>query len=109
MENQSDESAEGILDRDGAVRASYEWSSTPPLIAVVETVSAAVDRDVMETEPLYESVDPDALESLVRRTGADGDGVGLSISFAYSGHQVTVHGNGDVVVRPDPLAGPGDE
>lgn len=76
-------------------RLTYEWSTTPPSIAVVETVAQARDIDVTDIAPLYESIDPEALNHLIKSGGAD-----VSISFPFADRNITVHGQGDVVVRP---------
>jgi hypothetical protein len=74
---------------------------------VVWTVADARDVDPMDiTEPLYETIDPDALEQLF-----DGDTPGQSehrIEFTLAGCDVTVYGDRRVVVRPpaDIASGP---
>ena len=92
-EEQSD-----VTDR--PVCARYEWSSTSPSTAVIETVAIAVNREPTALEPLYESLDSDALDTLLRSTGSTSKDAGtVTISFKYAGQQVTVHSRGDVIVR----------
>lgn len=79
------------------VRAHFDWSSTTPAEAVVQTVAVAADRDPAALEPLYDAVDPDALNALVRGDGKLTDSV--TVTFVYADRQVTVHGTGEVVVR----------
>lgn len=81
----------------GTVHAHYEWSETAPSIAVVETVAAAVDRDVTAIGPLYESVDPDALDALVQSDEPTKTGE-TTVSFTVADRAVTVHSRGEVVV-----------
>jgi hypothetical protein len=76
------------------LRTRYEWSSTYPSTAVVESVAAAVGRDPVAIGPLYESVDPDALDALVLS-----DAGAVTISVTLAGCQVTVRGSGEVVVH----------
>ena len=52
---------------------------------VVEVVAANTERDVLELPPLYERIDPDALETVC--AGLDSG----SITFQYADHEVTVH------------------
>jgi hypothetical protein len=65
---------------------------------VTEQVVAAVaaEKDVTELTlaPLYDAIDPDALESLFQ-AGATG-----RVRFAYEGYDVTVHTDGEVDVSP---------
>jgi hypothetical protein len=51
---------------------------------IVWTVATAADRDPLELPPLYDAIDPDALDALVDRM-SDG-----TVSFAYAGYEVTV-------------------
>ncbi|MEF8808365.1 HalOD1 output domain-containing protein [Natronomonas sp.] len=60
---------------------------------VVLAVAEANDVSPMEVSPpLYETVDPDALESLIEQTSDRS----FQVSFEFHGCHVTVHGNGDV-------------
>jgi hypothetical protein len=57
---------------------------------VIRTVAEATDTDPATLPPLYESVDPDALNELVESM-SDGE-----ISFTYVGREVTVDSDGGV-------------
>ena len=74
-----------------------DGSETPPSIRVVETVADALDADPTELGPLYEAVDPDALDALFespeRFTGG-------CVTFAFEGCTVTVDADGWVAVFP---------
>ena len=85
------------------VRAQFEWASTAPSMAVIETVAIALDREPTTIEPLYESIDPDALDALLRSNGSSAAANGVTVSFVVADRQVTVHSRGDVVVRADSL------
>ena len=92
---------ESVGGADGTVRAQYEWASTPPPIAVIETVAVTLDRKETALEPLYESVDPDALDAILQSNGSSATSSEVTVRFTLAGRQVTVHGSGEVVVRPD--------
>jgi len=81
------------------IRADYDWTAIPPSTAVIETVAVALDREPTATQPLYEAVDPDALNTLIRSTDSDPTGEEVTVSFRFAGQSVTVHGGGSVVVR----------
>lgn len=49
------------------------------------------NSDVTALPPLYDTIDPDALDRLV----ADGDD-GIVIAFDYAGHRIAVHGDGSI-------------
>lgn len=74
----------------------------PTSLAVVEAVERATGRSAVpdgsgdSLPPLYEAVDPDALDDLFRPDGRfDG-----SLSFTYCGHSVTVEHDGTITVVP---------
>lgn len=85
---------------DGVIRTEHDWSVLSPSAAVVRTVATASDREPTSLEPLYETVDPDALDALlgsseIRSTGGD-----ITVSFVFAGHGVIVEGDGTLVVGP---------
>ena len=86
---------------DGTVRAQYDWAATPPPIAVIETIAVTLDRKTTALEPLYESVDPDALDALLQSKGSSATPSELTVTFTVADRQVTVHGCGEVVVHAD--------
>ena len=86
---------------DGVVQATYDWSSVAPSTAVVETVAIAVDRELTALDSLYESIDPDALDTLVRSNRSSTDDRPTTISFSFAGRRVTVRSTGDVFVRAE--------
>ncbi|MFD1685837.1 HalOD1 output domain-containing protein [Halobellus litoreus] len=86
------------------VRARYDWESTPPSTAIVETIAEATGDNPTALEPLYESVDPDALNALLTSVPSRTAGRDLRISLSVDGHAITVFGDGGIVVRPDGMA-----
>lgn len=90
--------AEGMGNEVARVR--HDWDGSESLSAtIVSTISDIVDRDPLELDPLEHTVNTDALDTLFdsRQNGVPRDG-GL-VSFAYEGYLVTVHADGEVVVR----------
>lgn len=94
-----DDSDHLSVDGDGLVRRRYDWDRTPPSTAVVETVAEAAGVDATALVPLYDTLDPDSLDSLVVSGEREDHGADASVSFAFAGHLVNVHGTGEVVVR----------
>jgi transcriptional regulator with XRE-family HTH domain len=69
-------------------RTQYDQGTTPPSLAVIASLSKALDTPPVELEPLHEAVDGDALDELLRiRETADGD---ISVTFTFAGHSITV-------------------
>jgi hypothetical protein len=60
---------------------------------VVWRVAAAADSDPSVLPPLYDYIEPDALDALVSNM-ADGE-----VAFTYAGYDVTVDSDGTVTVR----------
>lgn len=60
--------------------------------AVISLVSETDDRDALELPPLYDAVDPEALDRLCESA----DDSELRISFEYAGYSVLVEGSGIV-------------
>lgn len=88
------------LSTEEETRAQFDWSETPPAMAVIETVAAAVGRSPSDLDPLYDSLDPEALNVLVRSSTAE-DGIVVSLSFA--GRTVVIDSRGEVIVRSGEL------
>ncbi|ELY30155.1 hypothetical protein C500_09384 [Natrialba magadii ATCC 43099] len=65
----------------------YDVDHTASL-AVINAVSAVADRDPTELPPLYETIDPDALDALLSEQTETG--VRPEVSFSYDGYAVTV-------------------
>ncbi|QLH78540.1 hypothetical protein HZS55_15130 [Halosimplex rubrum] len=64
--------------------------------AVLDAVAERVGVDVLDLSiPLYDAVDPEALDTFYRT--ADG-AAPTRVSFAYCGYDVTVSGDGTVVL-----------
>lgn len=62
---------------------------------VVNAVAEKSGKSASELEPLYYSINPDALNSIF--SGPDSQTID-QLQFAYSGYQITVNGDGSVNV-----------
>lgn len=92
--------ASGWDGSDDTVSATYDWSSVRPSTAVVEVYAVATNQDPSTVEPLFDFVDPDALDTLVRSNGA-ASADDTVVSFTLSGRRITVDGSGTVTVRTE--------
>lgn len=63
-------------------RQEFNWSQTPPSVAVAYTIAALKNTDVVEISPLYEYVNPQSLDSLV--TAAEE----ITVSFTAYGYTI---------------------
>lgn len=82
-----------------ATRATYDWSTVPPSTAVVETIAAHADCDATELNPLYDTVDPDGLNAVVRSNAERETENSVSVSLEHAGYEITVYSTGVVTVR----------
>ncbi|MFB6222277.1 MAG: HalOD1 output domain-containing protein [Haloarcula sp.] len=76
-------------------RKQFDWTETRPSTAVTEYISAITGREQTDFAPLYETIDPEALDSLIDDAERP---TPVSISFEHAGHSVTVQSDGEVVI-----------
>ena len=67
---------------------------------IVNTVAEAEDKDPTALPPLYESIDPDAINRLIESQSADSE-MTCVVRFEYSDHEITVDETGAVTLTPD--------
>jgi|AntRauTorcE11898_2_1112593.scaffolds.fasta_scaffold19778_1 hypothetical protein len=72
--------------------ATYDNDSVSPSMAAVGAVADTLDTDPLELDPLYETVDSDALDGLLRRPGSKT----VEISFTYAGCDITMSDDGRI-------------
>jgi hypothetical protein len=82
--------------------AHHDFDGTAKLsTTVIHALSEGVNTDTRDMETtLFQHVDPDALDALVQSNGAPTDSDSVTVSFRFAEQQVTVHGTGEIVVRP---------
>ena len=79
-----------------APKATGEFDASPS-ICVVETVADALGTEPNDLRPLYEAVDPGALDALFEPPHQF---TGGRVTFAFEGCTVTVDADGQVAVSP---------
>lgn len=80
-----------------SVRLEYDWGTTAASEAVIEAIARLEDTDPVELvrtleAPLFEYVDPDALDSLIT------DDTPISVSFVVEDYHVYIAEN-ELVIR----------
>lgn len=83
-----------------AYTATFDPDELSVNAAVVESVAAVYHRDPLDIDPLYEYVDTDALDALTRSAPGKRSPY-LSTSFRFEDADVTVRGDGTIVIAPD--------
>ncbi|WP_227373621.1 HalOD1 output domain-containing protein [Haladaptatus halobius] len=69
----------------------------PMTETIIEAIAEAADADATQLEPLYESVDPDALDDLFDRHSSAS--VPARVTFRHEGFEVVVEHDRRVEVR----------
>lgn len=69
-----------------------------PWKAIVRAVSAVEGVQSTDVEPLYESVDPDALDALMNGPVVIGNSGTIDVEFQYSGYRVHVRNDGTITI-----------
>ena len=79
------------------VRVTFDAAEpTQPTAAIVEALSAATGTSPLDLPPLYDAVDPDALNRLFAHATRTDLGEPLSIEFTADGWGVVVSTDGEV-------------
>ncbi|WP_224270901.1 HalOD1 output domain-containing protein [Haloprofundus salinisoli] len=68
--------------------------------AVVMAVADARNADPLELDPLYDTIDPDALDAIF--SSSDSAHPSVELEFDIGGCHVTVRGTGEILVSPPP-------
>lgn len=84
-------------DEGDSVRVQCDWADVAPSTAVVEAVADVVGREPETLPTLYDVVETDGLDELLRSGDPELDGP--SVTFWYADTLVTVYSDGVVVVR----------
>lgn len=83
-------------DRRPEDRTRVAWTGEDEIQArIVERVAEVAGVEPTDLEPLYQAVDPDALDRLVR-----GSAGFRAASFVYAGHHVRLFADGQLTVNP---------
>jgi len=76
--------------------------SLAPALAVVRAIAAATGRPARELSPLYDSIDPDALDALCEHARRRSASTGLSFAHAGVDVELQVSPAGELTVDVDP-------
>lgn len=79
----------------------YDWTDRLPLDLIIRRAVAAITGEILrERALLSETLDPAALNALFCPTGTGGLRSAGQVSFLFDDHEVTIHADGDIVLRP---------
>lgn len=84
----------------GAYRSIHDWDSDEPLSStVMEAILALTGDEPASGPPLWETLDPDALDSLFSPDGRE-EQSSACLTFYHQRYRVTVQRDGHVLVYP---------
>lgn len=85
-----------------ATTVDWDPATDAACAAILEAVAEAKDVDPIEIDtPLYDVIDPDAVDRLFEKTGRQPGVRGGQLSFRYEDCRITVYGEGAVTARPE--------
>jgi len=84
--------------RSDVTYAEFEWDAVTPLVAITRALADRTDDETGDVGPLYEYVEPDALNGLL--LGRSWYSPDLKITFRVEEHVVVVDSEGAVRIQP---------
>lgn len=106
MEREPNDADFDGTDATGPWSVEFEWDGeSRPSMLVIELLADVVGVDATDVGPIYEAVDPDALDRLFEDMPDGTARESGRVTFEVSDHTVRVYGSGRLVVwPPDPDA-----
>lgn len=83
--------------KSGSYSLTFDGDAIAPSRAILAVLASAYDAEYVELEPLFDYVDPEALDAIF--AGGTAEGIRL-FRFTYRDHQITVGPPGRVEVAP---------
>lgn len=96
---ETDTVSETISERE-PYRTTFDNSVESASKAVISAVASLTGEDPVEMPPLYDAIDPDALDALFRPAQTGPRRGDRRLRFAFNGHEVTVKSCGGIAVYP---------
>ena len=96
MENDGRSGNVGEIETGQRISREFDWRETQPSVAVIRLLSVAMNCDPTAIEPIWKSVDPDALDRLLPSTDE-----GTKIEFRHRHLSVLLYGDGRAAVEPE--------
>lgn len=84
----------------GTVRVHFDPETESPSHVVVSVVATVTDVPTLELNSLYDVIDPDALDEILRTPRPHESRVERSVTFDYEGFRTTITSTGHVELRP---------
>ena len=80
---------------------NFDWTEIAPSTAVVELLAEELGQDPTELDPLYETIDLEALDRLFSGNKTNPHDHTLSVAFSYNEYAVVIQSGGLVELSLD--------
>lgn len=88
------------LDEEWRLIGSHDWTSSEELgVTVLEAIEAFTGEDADMFASLFESIDADALQSVLAPRTDGSERPGIQVRFPYRGYELAVTSDGEVAIR----------
>lgn len=79
-----------------------EFGDEELIYKISRIVAEETESDICELPPVYEIIDPDALEAFLRCSEDFDTRPKRSVEFSYCGYRIMVDSTGEVILHPEP-------
>lgn len=86
----------GNLD-EGVYRINFDFTTVSPATAIISAVAAVTETDPLQIDPLYSTIDPDALNALFHWRNAQSSDIFLY--FSIEGYDIKMTSYGQITIR----------
>ena len=95
--------ATGYDPRTDTYHAHHDWAENTSIGTTIANAVAALNGVAFdECEPVYDVIDPDALDAVLTPTADRSARAPVQVQFSYHGHMITVNSTGEIVIdAPD--------
>jgi len=93
----------GYDSRTDTYHVHHDWTENTSIVTTIVNAVAALDGVTFdECEPVYDVIDPDALDVVLTPTTDRSTRAPVQVQFSYHGHTITVDSTGEIVIdAPD--------
>ncbi|ELY42818.1 HalOD1 output domain-containing protein [Natronorubrum tibetense] len=77
-----------------------ESTDSTASLSIIERVATLEETDPITLPPLYDAIDPEALDSVVDSSTASDSRSPATVRFSYCGYDVLVRRDGEITISP---------
>ena len=77
-----------------------ESTDSAASLSIIERIATLEETDPITLPPLYDAIDPEALDSVVDSSTASDSRSPATVRFSYCGYDVLVRRDGEITISP---------